>query len=357
MSCSPPRGRGPASSEGGTGASRVSEPYEADAGIVARAAREEHAVGHVNANQPVESLPFDWVRLQTPDAEELAHVGATYGIHALAAEDAATGRQRPKVERFGDDVACVIRAVAPDGGSERLAFGDIHVYTTPTATVVVERDGAPSTERATRRLASDTGLADMGSLAGLYAVVDLVVDGYEPVVDELESHVDALEEQIFAESPGADVVRVIYGLHRRAVALERAVQPVPSMLDDLRDLMDDDGHPVELRRLFRDVRDHAIRADGRVRALRDLIDHALSTHLALVAQRQSESSLRQADQAKKVSAWAAILFTPSLVGAIYGMNFVGMPELHWRFGYAYALTLMLVLGAGLWAAFKRARWL
>jgi len=314
-------------------------------------------VAHVKAQPSVESLPFDWVRLQAPDAGELARAGERFGIHALAAEDAATGRQRPKVERFGDDVACVIRAVAVEPDAERLAFGDIHVYTTPTATVVVERDGAPSTAPAERRLLEDPDLARMGAKAGLYAVLDLVVDAYEPVVDELEAQVDALEEQIFAELPGGDVVRVIYGLHRRAVALERAVQPVPTMLDDVRELIDDDAHELELRRLFRDVRDHALRADGRVRALRDLIDHALSTHLALVAQRQSESSLRQADQAKKVSAWAAILFTPSLVGAIYGMNFATMPELHWRYGYAYALALMLALGAGLWGAFKRARWL
>ena len=85
---------------------------------------------------------------------------------------------------------------------------------------------------------------------------------------------------------------------------------------------------------------------------------------ALVAQRQNEeiTSLTEAgyeqnEQVKRISSWAAILFAPTLVASIYGMNFDHMPELGWVFGYPFAILLMLVLGAGLYAVFRRRGWL
>lgn len=71
----------------------------------------------------------------------------------------------------------------------------------------------------------------------------------------------------------------------------------------------------------------------------------------------TELSIRQNDEVKKISGWAAILFAPTLVGTIYGMNFDHMPELHWVLGYPMAIGLMLAMGVGLYAAFKRKGWL
>jgi magnesium transporter len=71
----------------------------------------------------------------------------------------------------------------------------------------------------------------------------------------------------------------------------------------------------------------------------------------------TEASLSQNEEVKKISAWAAILFAPTLVGTIYGMNFTHMPELHWTVGYPLALGLMLVTSSVLYLAFKRRGWL
>ncbi len=76
-----------------------------------------------------------------------------------------------------------------------------------------------------------------------------------------------------------------------------------------------------------------------------------------MTQRQTETSLKQNEEVKKISGWAAILFAPSLVGGIYGMNFKNMPELDWTFGYPMALALMAATSIGLWFAFKRKQWL
>jgi magnesium transporter len=70
----------------------------------------------------------------------------------------------------------------------------------------------------------------------------------------------------------------------------------------------------------------------------------------------TEASIEQNEEVKRISAWAAIIFAPTLIGTIYGMNF-DMPELHWAFGYPFALTLMAVTSVGLWLIFRRRGWL
>jgi magnesium transporter len=102
----------------------------------------------------------------------------------------------------------------------------------------------------------------------------------------------------------------------------------------------------------------------RVDALRSLLQNILTVNATLVAQRQNEetqrlteTSLEQNDVVKRISAWAAILFAPTLVGGIYGMNFDHMPELHWSLGYPLALALMVATSATMWTVFKRKGWL
>jgi magnesium transporter len=107
---------------------------------------------------------------------------------------------------------------------------------------------------------------------------------------------------------------------------------------------------TELERRLRDVQDHVIRVVDRADTFRAVLQNALSLNATLVAQVQN-------DVTKRISAWAAILFAPTLIGAIYGMNFDIMPELHWEFGYPFALALMVGIGGGLWGAFKLKRWL
>jgi magnesium transporter len=121
---------------------------------------------------------------------------------------------------------------------------------------------------------------------------------------------------------------------------------------------------LELRRSLRDVQDHAIRIVERADGFRALLQNALTVQTTLVGQQQNEemrsltlASLDQNEEVKKISAWAAILFAPTLVGTIYGMNFEHMPELHWFYAYPAALALMVLTSATLYAVFKRRRWL
>jgi magnesium transporter len=196
-----------------------------------------------------------------------------------------------------------------------------------------------------------------GPRAVLWAVLDGVVGTYDPVVDGLETDIDEIEDQIFADDPAATVSRRIYELHREVIGFQRAVKPLVDEMQQLRDAIAEDDEDLELRRLFRDLHGHLVRINDRIENFRTLLDNALDAHAAIVSQRQTQVSLAQTEQTKKISAWAAILYLPSMVGAIYGMNFDHFPELHWVLGYPFALGLMVASCAALYAAFKKRDWI
>src|SRR3546814_8912734 len=97
---------------------------------------------------------------------------------------------------------------------------------------------------------------------------------------------------------------------------------------------------IEVQHALRDVLDHVLQITDKLESLRAILTNALTVNGTLVTRRQTETALAQNEQVKKISGWAAILFGPTLVGTIYGMNFTYMPELHWVLGYPMALSLM-----------------
>lgn len=196
----------------------------------------------------------------------------------------------------------------------------------------------------------------------LYAIVDEVVDEYSPVLAGLENDIDEIESQLFEQD--TDATQRIYELSREVIDFQRATQPLAGMLEAL--LRGSEKYAVddELQKYLRDVLDHALRIADRATTFRTLLDNALTVESTIVARRQNEEmqrmtelSIRQNDEVKKISGWAAILFAPTLVAGIYGMNFRSMPELDWVFGYPMAIGLMLAMGGGLYLVFKKNGWL
>jgi magnesium transporter len=329
-----------------------------DCAVYVKGARVHDAVSVDDAVASAErSGGFAWVGLLSPSNEELDTVSEAFGIHALAVEDAMKGHQRSKLERYGKNLALVVRAARYDESAETVALGDIHLFVTPGAVLSVRLADEPDLSDVRSRLENQQQLLALGPSAVLYALLDQVVDSYAPVVAGLENDIDEVEDQIFAEQVATSVSRRIYALHREVIGFQRAVQPLGGMLEELRAIAAADDADIELRRHFRDVHDHVIRVADRIENFRSLLDNALTTHLALVAHRQTEASLAQNEQTKKISAWAAILFAPTLVGTIYGMNFTHMPELHWAYGYPLALGVMVALSVVLFGVFRRVKWI
>ncbi|WP_395657972.1 magnesium and cobalt transport protein CorA [Nocardioides sp.] len=303
-----------------------------------------------------------WIGLYRPDQHELGSLAEEFDLHELAVEDAIVAHQRPKLERYDDTLFVVLRAAHYDDAREEVSFGEVHVFLGPDFVVTVRHSESPDLSGVRRRLESDPELLALGPEAILYAILDRVVDGYLPVVAGLENDIDEIETEVFGSDP--HVSRRIYELSREVIEFQRATRPLATVLDDLVAGFEKYGTDEELQRYLRDVEDHLTQVIERVHGFRQLLRDILTVNATLVAQRQneemralSEASIEQNDDVKRISAWAAILFAPTLVGTVYGMNFDHMPELHWAGGYPFALVLMLLVSVTLWGVFKKRRWI
>ncbi|CAH0205039.1 Cobalt/magnesium transport protein CorA [Microbacterium oxydans] len=305
---------------------------------------------------------MSWIGLYRPSEQEIREVADEFGIHALVVEDALSGHQRSKLERYGDVLFMVLRPARYLDASEEVEFGEVHVLVGPDFVVTIRHAESPDLARVRTRLESDPTLLKHGPEAVLYAILDEVVDEYTPVLAGLENDIDEIESQLFVED--VDATQRIYELGREVIEFQRATQPLSGMLDAL--LRGSEKYQVdeELQRYLRDVLDHTLRVADRATTFRTVLDNALTVESTIVARRQNdemrrmtEVSIKQNDEVKKISGWAAILFAPTLVGTIYGMNFDHMPELHWLFGYPMAVGLMVAMGFGLYWIFKRKGWL
>lgn len=300
--------------------------------------------------------------LDSPRSAELQQVAKHYdlGDHALA--DASRDHQRAKLERYNKVVFAVLRPATYIDAEERVEFGEIRALVGPNFFIGVtstRQDDAAKMRASLEEVEKQPGLLTLGPHALLYGLFEMVGESYTPVILGLEEDIDQIEEQLFAGHPG--VSRRIYELFNEVIEFQRSARPLLDMLDDLE--RGDPHNPQnaesvapELRRRFRDLRERVTRIVERADSFRAQLQNALNVNSTLVAQQQNLVAQQQNEDMKRISGWAAILFAPTLVGAIYGMNFRVMPELNWSFGYPLALGAMALLTVGLYTVFKVKKW-
>ncbi|NYV74543.1 magnesium and cobalt transport protein CorA [Streptomyces sp. UH6] len=298
---------------------------------------------------------FVWLGLHEPDAEQFTDVAELFGLHPLAVEDAVHAHQRPKVEQYGDVLFSVFKTVTfvehaeLTATSEVVDTGEIMVFTGPRFVVTVRHGSHGSLGPLREQLESLPSHLAEGPSAVLHAVADHVVDEYLTVAAALQDDMEAVETQVFSpDNRTADPGR-IYQLKRELLEFKRAAVP---LAQPLARLAADPAAPVteEIRAYFRDVADHLARVTEQITAFDALLDSVLQAHLAQVTVAQNEDM-------RKITAWAAIIAVPTMVCGVYGMNFEHMPELGWRYGYAYALGLIVVACFFIHRGFKRNGWL
>ncbi|MEU6823380.1 magnesium and cobalt transport protein CorA [Streptomyces atriruber] len=303
-----------------------------------------------------------WIGLARPTEAELLSLAAEFDLHELALEDAMEAHQRPKLERYGKTLFVVLRAARYLDAPEEVDFGELHVFVGPDFVITVRHSAAPDLSGVRRRMEETPDLLKLGPEAVLYAILDAVVDGYAPVVSGVQNDIDEIETEVFRGDP--EVSRRIYELSREMVEFQRATRPLVGMLHSLMAGFAKYGTDEELQRYLRDVADHVTHTSERVDSFRQALADILTVNATLVTQQQNaemralaEAGFEQNEEIKKISSWAAILFAPTLVGTIYGMNFETMPELKWAAGYPFAILLMAVVCVSLYFIFKKRDWL
>lgn len=303
-----------------------------------------------------------WIGMYRPDDADLRSLAQEFELHELAIEDAISAHQRPKLERYGDTLFVVLRAARYVDAREEVEFGEVHLFVGPDFVVTLRHSESPDLSGVRTRLESQPELLALGAESVLYAVMDRVVDEYLPVVSGLANDIDEIETEIFSGDPS--VSRRIYQLTREVIEFQRAAAPLVTMSAALAKGFEKYGTDQELQRYLRDVEDHVIGVAEQVDSFRQLLRDLLTVNATLVAQEQNEEMRRlsvaghaQNEEIKRISSWAAILFAPTLIGTVYGMNFANMPELGWTYGYLFALALMGLVPLTLYLVFKRRDWL
>lgn len=290
---------------------------------------------------------FAWVHLDGPGERDLEELSGYLGLHPLAVEDAVQAYQRPKRERYGEVLAVALKTLwyLPEG--PEVETGDVMLFTGPRLALSVRHGPADPTAEAARRLNEDPRLLRFGPPAVLHAVLDTVVDSYSDVALRVRADLTQLERRVFAPDRD-DLTEAIYSLKREVVEFRDAVEPLVPVVQEFAGPRQ--GWHEECLPYFRDVADHIERTNTEVHSLDELLNSALDAHLARVGTWQN-------DDMRRISSWAAILATPTLIAGVYGMNFAHMPELGWVYGYPLAVAMMVVAAGLLYRAFRRNNWL
>ncbi len=295
---------------------------------------------------------FVWLGLHSPDDTQMTNVATVFNLHELAVEDAVVAHQRPKLEVYGDHLFVVLRTVAYVAHesiaktAEVVSTGEIMVFV-GTDFVITVRHGEQTELASMRRLLElRPEMLALGPTIVLHAVADRVVDSYLIVVDEIDTDVAEIEENVF----GGSTVQIdpVYLLKREVVEFRRAATPLASPLQRL--AAPNPWLPDAVRAYLRDVSDHLTTVNERVVDYDNLLSSMLDAASAKVG-------LQQNTDMRKITAWAAMAAAPTMIAGIYGMNFEHMPELKWRYGYFAVLGLMVLFCLLLYRNFRKHGWL
>ena len=289
-----------------------------------------------------------WIGLYEPSMEEFDSVRREFELHPLAVEDAVKAHQRPKLEEYDDTLFLVLKTAHYHDEEEVVEFGELLLFVGPSFLLSVRHGRAAELGGARKELEGQPDMVRCGPSAALHKIVDRVVDEYEPVLAGIEDDIEEVEEEVFSPAR-TNAAQRIYRLKREVIEMHRATAP---LIEPLEKLANGQYPMVEegMHDYFRDVYDHVLRADETVNGFRESLTSALNANLTQV-------SVRQNDDMRKISAWAAILAVPTVVTGVYGMNFRHMPELGWPVGYPMALAIIALICVSLYTYFRRAGWL
>ena len=290
-----------------------------------------------------------WIDLLGAELAELQVVADELGLHTLAVEDATSGRQRPKFNRYQGHDFLSAYAVHLDATSGELVMGEIAAFITPSALVTVRKDENFPIDGLLRRWDDNADLTKYGIGALVHGLLDWVVDGHFDAVQSLDDEIEALEDLLFDDRPrDRDVQRRSFELRKSLVRLRRVVLPMREVVNTL--MRRDVGlvH-AEMTPYYQDVYDHVLRAAEWTESLRDLVATIVETNLTIQGNRLNIIT-------KKVTSWAAIIAVPTAITGFYGQN-LPYPGFARESGFLTSSVMIVLLSGGLYVAFRRKDWL
>jgi magnesium transporter len=286
-----------------------------------------------------------WLDLEAVGEPEARALLAPLGIHPVAVDDMVAHINRPKVDDYGDYLYVAVHSARWESG-DRPALREIDLLVGKRFLVTFHEGSTRSVAAAHAVLARRPELLSRGPAYLLHFLLDVLVDHYLPITDQIAAQVDEIEEQMFGEHD-APMNEGILKLKRGLSALRRIVGP---QRDTILALTRDEFRPVpaEVRPYLRDVYDRLARVSDLLDSFRDEVATLLELHVAVTSNRLNQVI-------KVLTVIATIMLPLTVITSYYGMNF-HLPEFAWRWGWLYALGLLTVTGFGTWWYLRRRHW-
>ncbi|MBS1837052.1 MAG: magnesium transporter CorA family protein [Actinobacteria bacterium] len=290
-----------------------------------------------------------WVDLCGPTVDDLHTLAAELGLHELAVEDALGAHQRPKLDHYATHLFLACHAVSVDEEAEKLRVSEIDTFIGDRWVITVRKENGFDMQQVIDRCDRVSDLADTGVAFVVYAMLDVLLDGYFDTIESFDAYYDKVSDSIFSEHPlQQEDQRHWFKMRQALIRFHRIVFPLREAISSLirreHDLVSPGIHPY-----YQDLYDHVLRITESTDSLRDLVSTIVETNLSLRDYRQNQVM-------KKVTSWAAIIAVPTLVTGFYGMN-VRFPGIATQWGTGVAVALMVVTSFVLYVQFKSRDWL
>ena len=289
-----------------------------------------------------------WADVSDPTSEDFIELAEEFGFHHLSIEDCRNEHQRPKVEEYKGYYFIVLYEAQLAGPSDRLELRELNIFLGKNYLVTVHSRPIRAIATATRLWHEWTDRAEQGSGLLAYLLIDAIVDDYLPLLDVISERMDELEDSIFGEFR-TESIEEIFSIKKKLLYLRRSITPLRDVFNTLLRR----EQPIfsrETHVYFQAVFDHLIRVADTIDTLRDMLSSTMDAYLSVAGNRMNQIM-------KRLTSISTILMSVTLIAGIYGMNFMFMPELHWRYGYVFALLSMVAVGLALYVYLKKVKWL
>jgi magnesium transporter len=293
---------------------------------------------------------FVWIDLEAPTEKDEEILSDVFKFHHLTVEDCRVNHSYPKIEAFPDYLYFIVHGVRPDTSSKFFHTKELDGYLGKNYLVTYHHEQFRSIDAVKKRIMSSPVICQRGGTYLLHEILDLLVDLYNPVIEDFEASIVRLENKIFAiKNADNKMLAEIMQLKRSVMRLRRISSRQLSVLYRLShgefELIEEGSLPF-----FRDIYDHLLRVSDLAESYRDLVNGLLEAYLSVIANRTNEIM-------KVLAIFSAIMLPLSLIAGIYGMNFEFMPELKSPYGYFATLMLMGMVALGLLYYFWRKGWI
>ena len=294
------------------------------------------------------------LELSEPDEQQMEHIAAIYGVDELIVEDTVTAHQRPKVERYDDQLFFVLRTVVYQehervrDAKEIIQTGELQMILGPNFIIAIRHGVLTGLKRWRRELSEWSEQLELGPVALAWQLSDLVVNEYVRIAGELTTDVDEIEEEVFTPNSPIDISQ-IYMLKREILEMRHSVDPLSTALRILTQ-NHKDVLTKPLRSYFRDVLDNQLIAADSIASLDERLTALIDAAVAKVTMQQNSDM-------RKISALVGMAALPTMIAGVYGMNFDHMPELHYEYGYYVVLGVMIAAVVLMWWVLKKNHWL